>query len=133
MRVPAKNVSPEAVPPSRVAWRQRAACRGFDPNVFVPSVEKRDQVAEAVGICAGCEARTECLAEGLADPRLVGVWGGLTTRERQELRTAQRRATAHHGRLSNTKITTATAPIASVTTATVHASPPLTSPPRGEP
>jgi WhiB family redox-sensing transcriptional regulator len=133
MRVPPNTVGPEPQLEPRTAWRHRAACRGFDPNLFVPRVEKSEDVAAAVATCAGCAVRPECLAEALADPRLVGVWGGLTTKERRELRTHERRAAAHHDRFSNTKITTARTPIASTTTATVHASPALTSPPRPEP
>jgi WhiB family redox-sensing transcriptional regulator len=133
MRVPPNTVDPAPPLSPQTAWRHRAACRGVDPNLFVPSVEKSGDVAEAVAICAGCAVRAECLAEALADPRLVGVWGGQTTQERRDLRTQERRATAGRGRLRNAKITTATVPIASMTTATVHASPALTSPPRAEP
>jgi WhiB family redox-sensing transcriptional regulator len=133
MRAPSNSVEPEPGLSPRTAWRHRAACRGFDPNLFVPSVEKSGEVAAAVATCAGCAVRADCLAEALADPRLVGVWGGLTTKERRELRTQERRATAHHERLSNTKNTTARTPIASTTTATINASPGLTSPPRPKP
>jgi WhiB family transcriptional regulator, redox-sensing transcriptional regulator len=126
MRVPPNTVGPEPPPSSRIAWRHRAACRGFDPNLFVPRVENHEQVTDAVAICAGCDVSAECLVEALADPRLVGVWGGLTTQERRELRRERRQASVPHDRLTNTKITTAATPIASTTIPTAHASALLT-------
>jgi hypothetical protein len=47
---------------------------------------ENENVAEALAVCAGCDVRAECLAAALADPNLVGVWGGTTSRERRELR-----------------------------------------------
>ena len=66
--------------PNRPAWRDRAACRGEDPSMFVPRVEKDETVAEALAVCAGCDVRAECLTDALKDPSLMGVWNGTTTR-----------------------------------------------------
>jgi len=37
-------------------------------------------------ICEACPIRQECLEAVLADPDLVGLWGGTTDAERRELR-----------------------------------------------
>jgi len=40
----------------------------------------------AVVLCRRCDVRAECLAYALADPHLVGYWGGTTERERAGMR-----------------------------------------------
>jgi hypothetical protein len=42
----------------------------------------------AKAVCAACVVRGECLAYALADPDLVGVWGGTSHAERRALRRA---------------------------------------------
>ncbi|MCO1658892.1 WhiB family transcriptional regulator [Pseudonocardia sp. S2-4] len=70
------------------SWRERAACRGEDPELFFPSAESgtayREQVAAAKAVCARCQVVDECLAEALA--RIpYGIAGGLTEHERRRL------------------------------------------------
>lgn len=62
-------------PPS---WREEAACRGMDPDLFFP--ERGESTAEAKAVCRACLVRTPCLDEALAeDPgRDRGIWGGLS-------------------------------------------------------
>ena len=67
-------------------WRDRAACRGADPELFFPVAEdgplRNEQVAAAKAVCAGCVVRAECLAEAMERiPR--GVVGGTTEEERR--------------------------------------------------
>ena len=72
-----------------VSWRQAAACRSADPELFFPlsgSGKALEQIAEAKVICAGCPVRRQCL-EFAARTRPHGIWGGLTELER---RSAQR-------------------------------------------
>ena len=69
-------------------WRQRAACRAVDPDLFFPSTESGPvydrQVGAAKAVCARCPVRAECLAEALV--RLpYGIAGGLTEHERRRL------------------------------------------------
>jgi WhiB family redox-sensing transcriptional regulator len=40
-------------------------------------------------VCARCLVRAECLDYALADRELVGVWGGLSVRERARVRAAK--------------------------------------------
>jgi WhiB family transcriptional regulator, redox-sensing transcriptional regulator len=42
--------------------------------------------APAKAVCEGCEVRTECLGAVLPDQRTPGVWGGLSERQRAQLR-----------------------------------------------
>ena len=72
-------------------WRQRAACRGLDPEVFYPSSD--EDAEEAKAICGECPVRQLCLEHALAHRERDGVWGGLTERERRRL-IRQRRKTA---------------------------------------
>ena len=67
-------------------WRQLAACRHADPELFVPvsaSGPSLDQVMQAKAICAGCPARQQCLAFALDSRQDHGVWGGMSEEERR--------------------------------------------------
>jgi WhiB family redox-sensing transcriptional regulator len=72
-------------------WRQHAACRGIDPDVFHPVSE--EDAEEAKAICALCPVRQPCLEHALVNREREGVWGGLTDRERRRL-IRQRRKSA---------------------------------------
>jgi WhiB family redox-sensing transcriptional regulator len=63
-------------------WTVNAACRTSDPDaLFVQGAAQN----RAKMICAGCEVRTECLADALDNRVEFGVWGGMTERERRAL------------------------------------------------
>jgi WhiB family redox-sensing transcriptional regulator len=70
-------------------WRDRAACRGEDPELFFPiGTTGRDydaQVEEAKAVCRGCPVRTECL-DWAYRTRADGIWGGTTEQERAAAR-----------------------------------------------
>lgn len=72
-------------------WRQRAACRGVDPEIFYPVSD--EDAEEAKAICATCPVREACLEYSLRAREREGVWGGLTERERRR-RIRQRRKSA---------------------------------------
>ncbi|HKH88822.1 MAG TPA: WhiB family transcriptional regulator [Acidimicrobiales bacterium] len=72
-------------------WRQRAACRGLDPDIFYPVSD--DDAWEAKAVCDACPVRQTCLEHALAVREREGVWGGLTERERRRI-LRQRRKTA---------------------------------------
>lgn len=74
-----------------LSWRQRAACRGIDPDIFYPASE--DEADEAKAICAQCPVREACLEYALANRERDGVWGGATERERRRM-IRQRRKSA---------------------------------------
>lgn len=74
-----------------LSWRQRAACRGIDPDVFYPATD--EEAAEAKAVCSVCPVRETCLEYALGHRERDGVWGGATERERRRL-IRQRRKTA---------------------------------------
>jgi len=65
-----------------VNWRDAAACRHADPDLFFPL----RQIDEAKRICRACPARTPCLAWALDQGVASGVWGGATEEERRAMR-----------------------------------------------
>ena len=61
------------------AWRDKAACRGADPDLFFPPEKGgKAQARKAKAICAPCPVKAECLA--IAGP--YGIWGGTAEGER---------------------------------------------------
>jgi len=79
--------------PNTRNWRNYAACRGTDPDLFFPTAEAgpvyRRQVAAAKSLCAGCPVVSMCLAEALV--RMPdGIAGGLTAGERRATRRTRR-------------------------------------------
>lgn len=73
------------------SWRDDALCAETDPDAFAG--ETRDAVNIAKAICALCkpEVKAPCLEYALEN-NSVGVWGGLSDRERRVLRRARRNA-----------------------------------------
>jgi WhiB family redox-sensing transcriptional regulator len=72
--------------PARFAarWRELAACRGSDLEVFFP--ERGESAEPARRVCAACPVRQACLDYAITNRIAYGVWGGLTERERRTLR-----------------------------------------------
>lgn len=70
-------------------WRDRAACRGTDPELFFPSTAgagaQRLQ-RQAKAICATCPVLADCLSWALTEGIDFGVFGGLDADERRALR-----------------------------------------------
>jgi WhiB family redox-sensing transcriptional regulator len=66
-----------------LVWRQRAACRGVDPDIFYPVSDEESDEAKA--ICQACTVRETCLEWALAQRERDGVWGGATERERRRM------------------------------------------------
>lgn len=64
-------------------WRNRAACRGSDPELFFPIAEVGYSAAAAV--CADCPVVSDCLEEALRVGDIHGYRGGHTGDERAGL------------------------------------------------
>lgn len=65
-------------------WRDRAACRDVDPELFFPigsSGPALMQIEEAKAVCAVCPVQSPCEAFGAGETD--GVWGGRTVAERR--------------------------------------------------
>jgi WhiB family transcriptional regulator, redox-sensing transcriptional regulator len=73
-----------------LAWRQRAACRGVDPDIFYPVSE--EEAEEARAICRACPVLESCLEWALSNRERDGVWGGATERERRRIIRQRRRS-----------------------------------------
>jgi len=79
-------------------WRDRAACRHEDPDLFFPigtAGPALMQTVRAKAVCLRCPVRERCLRWALDTRQAVGVWGGTSEGERLALlrRTAVRRST----------------------------------------
>ena len=73
-----------ATPARLVArWRELAACRGTDLEVFFP--ERGESAGLARQVCAACPVCRPCLEYALSDRITHGIWGGLTEQERRPL------------------------------------------------
>ena len=69
-------------------WRDAAACRDADPELFFPDRDIRSaraQVKTAKLMCRGCPVTATCLNWALASGQEAGIWGGLTEDERHRL------------------------------------------------
>jgi WhiB family transcriptional regulator, redox-sensing transcriptional regulator len=71
-------------------WRQDAACRDADPELFFPDHGQLPQTARAKEVCAGCAVRGPCLDNALHGPLARddrhGIFAGTTARDRVALR-----------------------------------------------
>ena len=73
-----------------LSWRQSAACRGVDPEIFYPASEEEAVVAKTV--CTSCPVREACLEFALASRERDGVWGGATERDRRRMLRQRRKS-----------------------------------------
>lgn len=73
-----------------LSWRQRAACRGVDPDVFYPATD--EEAEEAKAVCVQCSVRESCLEYALNNRERDGVWGGATERERRRILRQRRKS-----------------------------------------
>jgi WhiB family transcriptional regulator, redox-sensing transcriptional regulator len=75
----------------RTNWRDHAACRGLDPDLFFPvssSGASLTDIEAAKRVCQRCPVRTPCLHWALDLGQVSGIWGGTTEEERRALRRA---------------------------------------------
>jgi WhiB family redox-sensing transcriptional regulator len=76
-------------------WRSLGACAGVDLSLFYAE-EVEDDYSErtraAKAVCARCVVRDACLDAALKDRERIGVWGGMSARERSRLLRRMRRA-----------------------------------------
>ena len=72
-------------------WMRQAACLDEEPEVFFPpGPTALEHINEAKAVCRGCPVVSDCLRVALADPTLVGVWGGTSESQRVEIRRMRR-------------------------------------------
>jgi WhiB family redox-sensing transcriptional regulator len=71
------------------SWRDRAACRGMETDLFFPDGTIGPALADmdqARRICRDCPARAQCLDWALENGAAFGIWGGRTEDERRTIR-----------------------------------------------
>jgi WhiB family redox-sensing transcriptional regulator len=84
------------------AWWPRARCRDVQTAVFYPGRGDNFGLEVARAVCARCVVRAECLEYALAAHETIGVWGGLSERERRALRRQRaRRPVSYDSALSS--------------------------------
>jgi WhiB family transcriptional regulator, redox-sensing transcriptional regulator len=72
----------------RASWREWAACRDVDTELFFPIGSAGIAMAEiqrAKAICARCPVQPPCLTYALATSQEFGIWGGYDEGERRLL------------------------------------------------
>jgi WhiB family redox-sensing transcriptional regulator len=70
-------------------WRDDAACRDTDPDLFFPvgtTGPAIEQIANAKAVCQVCDAQSACLEYALVTNQDSGIWGGTSEEERRALR-----------------------------------------------
>ena len=67
-------------------------CMISDPEAWFPNQAQSAsrEIKNAKALCRTCPVQRECLTYALANPDLQGIWGGLTPKERLQLRRKQR-------------------------------------------
>lgn len=79
-------------------WRDRAACRTEDPELFFPvgtTGPALEQIEQATAVCARCPVLKECLDFAMETGQDAGIWGGLTEDERRALKRRRARSRPH--------------------------------------
>ncbi|MFP8963481.1 WhiB family transcriptional regulator [Streptomyces nanhaiensis] len=72
-----------------MGWRESAACRGEDPELFFPIGDgglAERQTARARAVCRGCPVMPQCRDWAVRNGETEGVWGGTTAAERRLIR-----------------------------------------------
>ncbi|MEU5598505.1 WhiB family transcriptional regulator [Streptomyces sp. NPDC020298] len=70
-------------------WRDHAACRHEDPDLFFPVGTTGPAVwqeRQAKAVCERCPVRDQCLDWAMDTGQTLGIWGGTTESERRALR-----------------------------------------------
>ena len=70
--------------PRGPAWQADALCKEYPNLAWFGKSDRSSKATKAV--CSACLVRDECLTYAMADPNLDGTWGGLTHKERNQLR-----------------------------------------------
>ena len=73
-------------PSDEASWSLWAQCaKPGTPGMF-PADGDHEGIQTAKAVCEVCPVRAECLTQALSTREKFGVWGGLTTDEREGLR-----------------------------------------------
>jgi WhiB family transcriptional regulator, redox-sensing transcriptional regulator len=71
-------------------WRDHAACRDKDPEIWFPvgnvGSAALKRIEDAKAVCARCPVAASCLAWALGTGQDAGVWGGMSEDERRSMK-----------------------------------------------
>lgn len=73
------------------SWRDDALCKDSKDNSGLFFLERGESGAPARDMCRQCTVRDECLEFALENREEIGIWGGLSARERMTVRAARKR------------------------------------------
>lgn len=90
MSTPQLTVVPPAGTDNPFSWMDYGSCVGEDQDLWFPPEKSNAKTAKQ--ICAACPVRLECLEYAVSANERYGVWGGLSYKERQAIRSYRRRA-----------------------------------------
>ena len=77
------------------AWMRHAKCAAADTDMFYAEQSDWETSQRAKEFCADCPVIEPCLQYANQTPvEVYGVWGGMTSKERQNLRRRNRRNAA---------------------------------------
>jgi WhiB family redox-sensing transcriptional regulator len=73
---------------SAADWREEAACRDADPDLFFPEGTGKyalRQADQAKQVCRSCPVAEPCLSFAMRLGLPSGIWGGASEAERRDL------------------------------------------------
>lgn len=69
-----------------MSWMKQAACRGLDTSMFYFERGHSTDTSPIIAICKSCPVQTECLEYAIENCERFGIWGGLSVRQRRQIR-----------------------------------------------
>lgn len=76
-------------------WVADAACKGINTNLFYP--ERGEPTRHALEVCKPCVVKAECLQYAIDNSERWGIWGGMTERQRRQIRSDRYQARRNVG------------------------------------
>jgi len=71
-------------------WMLRGTCRGMDQTLWFPGRGQQQEAKQGKKICwEECLTRSECLEFAIETIQDNGIWGGMSFKERQAVRSAR--------------------------------------------
>ena len=83
-----KYILPQLVSWGDASWRDYAACKGYDTNMFFPergNGSTPEKVAVSKSICMRCPSRVPCLQFAIDNNLTYGTYGGVAPHDRRAM------------------------------------------------
>jgi WhiB family transcriptional regulator, redox-sensing transcriptional regulator len=82
--------------PAPGRWVEHGVCKGRSPEwvnaVFFPARGDVSRHQTAMDLCASCPVVDPCRMYAIANPKVKGIWGGLSEQQRRDIRSRNRKA-----------------------------------------